>query len=122
MRKKPKLQTETPKRTLGFPRHQSETPRKEVEQSEKEEDSAEAETIRLYVGNLSLNTTEESLREAFEEFGEVVSLKIERDKSGKSKGFAYVEMKADEAEEALTGLNGTELNSKKIEVKKTKPE
>jgi RNA recognition motif-containing protein len=101
---------ETPKQT--------ETPKKEVETPENDEDADETETVRIYVSNLSPETTEDALREAFEEFGEVKSVKLERDASGKSKGFGYVEMAADEAEEAISELNGSELNGKKIQVKK----
>jgi RNA recognition motif-containing protein len=75
---------ETPKQT--------ETPKKQVETPENDEDADETETVRIHVGNLSPETTEDALREAFEEFGEVKSVKLERDTSGKSKGFGYVEM------------------------------
>ena len=103
---------ETPKQT--------ETPKKKVETPENDEDADETETVRIYIGDLSPETTEDALREAFEEFGEVKSVKLERDASGKSKGFGYVEMAADEAEEAISELNGSELNGKKIQVKKGK--
>lgn len=102
--------TETPQQT--------ETPKKNVEPLENDENADEMETVRIYVGNLSPETTEDVLQEAFEEFGEVKSVKIERDADGKSKGFGYVEMVADEAEEAISALNGSELNGKNITVKK----
>ena len=102
--------TETPKQT--------ETPKNDEETSENDEDADEMETIRIYVGNLSPETTEDDLQAAFEEFGDVKSVKLERDAGGNSKGFGYVEMAADEAEEAISELNGSELNGKEITVKK----
>ncbi len=78
----------------------------------------EPETIRIFVGNLSSDTTEDSLRELFEEFGEVKSVGIETDEDGNSKDTAYVEMPVAEAAEAVAKLNGKQLDGKKITVKK----
>ncbi len=78
----------------------------------------EPETIRIFVGNLSSDTTEDSLRELFEEFGEVKSVGIETDEDGNSKDTAYVEMPVAEAGEAVAKLNGKQLDGKKITVKK----
>ena len=76
-------------------------------------EAVEAETIRLFVGNLSLDTTEDALRELFEESGEVKSVGIETDEDGNSKGTAYIEMSAEKAEKAVSTL----INGKKIVVK-----
>jgi len=67
--------------------------------------------MRIYVGNLSRKTTEPELREAFEKFGPVDSLRIVLDKkSGDSRGFAFVEMDASEhALRAITELHGQEV-------------
>jgi len=67
--------------------------------------------MKLYVGNLSKETTEPQLREPFEKYGEITSLNIIMDReSGESKGFAFVEMSSDEhANEAITGMNGKNL-------------
>ena len=64
--------------------------------------------MNIYVGNLSYETTEDDLRQAFESFGEVSSVNIIKDKfSGKSRGFGFVEMASDdEATEAMSKLNG----------------
>ena len=64
---------------------------------------------KLYVGNLSYNTHEEDLREAFSKIGEVVSATLIVDQaSGRSKGFGFVEMASDEdAAKAITAMNGT---------------
>ncbi len=74
--------------------------------------------MKLYVGNLSLETTEPQLRESFEKFGEVTSLNIVMDKeSGKSRGFAFVEMSSDEhAQKAITGLDGEDLAGSLLKV------
>lgn len=73
---------------------------------------------RIYVGNLSFGTEEEGLKEAFQKFGEVgsVSIIVDRD-TGRSKGFAFVEMPDDEnAMEAIKNLNGSVLDGRKIRV------
>ena len=79
--------------------------------------------MNIYVGNLSHELTEEELREAFQEFGEVTSAKIITDRySGVSRGFGFVEManKA-EAEAAITGLNGKELKGRTLTVNEARP-
>ncbi|MFO7368712.1 MAG: RNA-binding protein, partial [Bacteroidales bacterium] len=67
--------------------------------------------MNIYVGNLHFNVSEDELRKAFEEYGEVASVKIISDKySGRSKGFGFVEMLNDnEAKNAIDGLNGAEI-------------
>ncbi len=81
-------------------------------------EEVEPETVRIFVGNLSLDTTEDGLWELFEEFGEVKSVEIETDQYGNSKGTAYIEMPVAEAAEAVAKLNGKQLDGKKITVKK----
>ena len=79
--------------------------------------------MNIYIGNLSYETTEDDLRGAFEAFGEVANVNILTDKySGKPRGFAFVEM-ADkaEAEAAIGGLNGKELNGRAINVSEARP-
>jgi len=73
---------------------------------------------KLYVGNLSYNTNEDSLRNYFASFGNVVSAKIIIDReTGNSKGFGFVEMGSDaEAESAIAGTNGTDLDGRPIRV------
>lgn len=68
--------------------------------------------MKIYVGNLSFNTTEDQLRQAVEGFGEVTSVNIITDKySGRSRGFGFVEMGNKEAGiAAINGLNGQELD------------
>lgn len=78
---------------------------------------------KLYVGNLSYNTQEEDLREAFSKFGEVVSATLIIDQaSGRSKGFGFVEMATDEdAEKAISSLNGTTFMDRSITVNEARP-
>lgn len=73
---------------------------------------------RLYVGNLSYVTTEETLARAFSEFGTVADVNIIIDRqSGRSKGFGFVEMgSVEEAEAAKAALDGSELDGRTINV------
>ncbi len=78
---------------------------------------------KLYVGNLSYNTHEEDLREAFSKIGEVLSATLIVDQSsGRSKGFGFVEMASDEdAEKAISTLNGTTFMDRQITVNEARP-
>jgi len=79
--------------------------------------------MNLYVGNLSYSVTEEDLKEAFSEFGELESVNIIKDKySGQSKGFGFVEMPDNaEADKAIKALNGNDLKGRAIKVNQAKP-
>jgi len=79
--------------------------------------------MNIYIGNLPYNVTEEELREAFSEFGEVSSVNVIMDKySGQSKGFGFVEMENNsEAEEAIKALNESSLKGRNIKVNQAKP-
>jgi RNA recognition motif-containing protein len=74
--------------------------------------------MNIYVGNLHFGVTEDELRKAFEEYGEVASVKIITDKySGRSKGFGFVEMMNDsEAKNAIENLNGAEVKGRAVNV------
>ncbi len=78
---------------------------------------------KLYVGNLSYNTHDEDLREAFSKIGEVTSVTLITDQAtGRSKGFGFVEMATDEdAQKAITTLNGTEFMGRNITVNEARP-
>jgi RNA recognition motif-containing protein len=79
--------------------------------------------MNIYVGNLPYNVVEEDLREIFEEYGEVASVKIISDKlTGRSKGFGFVEMDNDqEAGKAIEELNNAELSGRNIRVNESRP-
>jgi RNA recognition motif-containing protein len=79
--------------------------------------------MNIYVGNLSYEVTEEDLKQAFEDFGQVESIKIITDKySGQSKGFAFVEMPSKaEGQSAIDGLNGKELKGRTLNVNEARP-
>jgi RNA recognition motif-containing protein len=73
---------------------------------------------KLYVGNLSYNTTEDGLRNLFSGFGNVASAKIVFDRdTGNSKGFGFIEMSSDEeASAAIAGVNGREYDGRQLRV------
>lgn len=79
--------------------------------------------MKIYVGNLPFETTDESLSQEFEVFGEVVSSNVVVDRaSGRSRGFGFVEMPAQaEAEAAIAGLNGKEVMGRTLTVNESKP-
>jgi cold-inducible RNA-binding protein len=79
--------------------------------------------MKLYVGNLAYQVTEDQLREAFESFGQVESVAIIKDKySGQSKGFGFVEMPTNaEGQAAIDSLNGKDFSGRAIKVNEAKP-
>lgn len=79
--------------------------------------------MNIYVGNLSYQTTEESLQQAFEAFGQVASVAVIKDKySGESRGFGFVEMPVKaEAIAAINGLNDGELDGRSLKVNEARP-
>ena len=77
----------------------------------------------IFVGNLSYQTTEDDLRNAFQNYGAVerVSIITDRD-TGQPRGFAFVEMNnAEEASSAINALNGTALNGRAMNVNEARP-
>jgi len=80
--------------------------------------------MRIYVGNMSFSTTEDSLREAFEKYGGVDDVTIVTDRdTGRPRGFGFVEMgNNDEAQKAIDGLNGTELDGRTLTVNEARPQ
>ncbi|MBI1852194.1 MAG: RNA-binding protein [Planctomycetes bacterium] len=79
--------------------------------------------LKIYAGNLSFNTTEDTLRQAFAAFGEVTSANVIMDRAtGQSKGFGFVEMpSATEAQAAINGLNGRDLGGRTLSVNEARP-
>ena len=79
--------------------------------------------MNIYVGNLNYRLEEQDLQDVFQEFGEVTSVKIVKDRmSGRAKGFGFVEMANDsEAEAAINALDGREVMGRPLKVNKAKP-
>ncbi len=73
---------------------------------------------KIYVGNMSYDTTEESLRTLFAAYGEVISVNAISDRmTGRSKGFAFVEMENDaEAKAAIAAMNGKDVDGRSLKV------
>jgi RNA recognition motif-containing protein len=79
--------------------------------------------MNIYVGNLSHDVTQDELHQAFAAHGEVTSANIITDKfSGQSRGFGFVEMpKSEEAQAAISALNGTDLKGQTLNVNEARP-
>jgi len=79
--------------------------------------------MNIYVGNLSYETTEAGLREAFEQYGKVESARVITDRyTNRSRGFGFVEMPDDaEAQAAIDGLNQNDLDGRTLTVNKARP-
>ena len=78
---------------------------------------------KLYVGNLSFSLSDQDLEDAFSEFGTVQSVNIIEDRdTGRSRGFGFVEMSsAEEAQNAISQMDGAELDGRNLKVNEAKP-
>lgn len=78
---------------------------------------------KLYVGNVSYDSTDESLKAAFEQFGTVDSATILKDReTGRSRGFGFVEMSNDEeAQAAIEGMDGKDVDGRELRVNEARP-
>ena len=79
--------------------------------------------MNIYVGNLSFDATEEDIRQAFAEFGDVSSVNVITDReTGRPRGFAFVEMPdASQAKEAIEKVNLTEIAGRSVTVNEARP-
>jgi len=79
--------------------------------------------MNIYVGNLPNDATDETIREAFESFGQVTSAKVIKDRyNGQSRGFGFVEMPGQsQAQTAIKSLNGKDLLGKQMSVSEARP-
>ena len=79
--------------------------------------------MKLYVGNLSYETSENGLKDAFGKFGTVVNASVIKDRdSGRSKGFGFVEMEKDEdGNKAIQAMNDAELDGRNLKVNVARP-
>ncbi|MBU1155184.1 MAG: RNA-binding protein [Proteobacteria bacterium] len=77
----------------------------------------------IYVGNLSYDTTDDSLSAAFSQYGSVLSARVITDRmTGRSRGFGFVEMEDNgEAQAAISALNGAQLDGRDLKVNEAKP-
>jgi cold-inducible RNA-binding protein len=75
--------------------------------------------MKLFIGGLSYTTTDDGLRDAFARYGTVESAQVVRGPDGRSRGFGFVEMaNPEDAERAVSGLNGSSLDGRTIRVEK----
>jgi RNA recognition motif-containing protein len=73
--------------------------------------------MSLYVGNLSYSTDETRLKALFAPYGEVLSAKVVTDRdTGRARGFGFVEMEDSDAKQAISALDGTEVDGRKLRV------
>jgi len=78
--------------------------------------------MNLFVGNLPFGASEEALRDLFVPFGEVQQVRIMTDRvTGKSRGFAFVEMAQEDAEKAMASLNGKDFGGRALTVNEARP-
>lgn len=78
--------------------------------------------FKIYVGNLSFDTTKTTLESTFAAYGTVESAEIITDRdTGRSRGFGFVEMNAEDAQKAMDGLNGTDLDGRTLRVNEATP-
>ena len=79
--------------------------------------------MKLYVGGISYNTTEQSMKQEFEKAGTVISTKIIMDRdSGRSKGFGFVEMASeDESKKAIEMFNNKDMDGRMVKVSEARP-
>ena len=80
-------------------------------------------STNIYVGNLAFSTTSNELRDLFAEHGEVSNAQVISDRdTGRSRGFGFVEMPSDdEAQKAISALNGTEVGGRQLNVNVARP-
>lgn len=79
-------------------------------------------TKKMYVGNLPFQSTEDDIQNLFSQFGEVESVNLITDReTGRSRGFAFVEMSVDRANAAMQNLNGTDYEGRSLKVNEARP-
>ena len=77
---------------------------------------------RIFVGNLDYSATEEAIRALFEPHGAVESVHLMTDRdTGRSRGFAFVEMNEADADRAITALNGTNMGGRALNINEARP-
>ncbi len=78
--------------------------------------------MKIFVGNLSFNTSDDDLRDAFAPYGEVASAQVITDRETmRSRGFGFVEMADSDAEQAIRAMNGSDLQGRALNVNEARP-
>ena len=78
--------------------------------------------MRIYIGNVSFDTNQETIEKLFSEYGTVEKTQLMTDfETGESRGFAFLEMADDEAEKAIEALNGYNLEGRSIRLDQARP-
>lgn len=76
----------------------------------------------IYVGNIAWGTTEEELKKAFAQFGEVQACRIITEKAtGRSRGYGFIEANEEDADKMIENMNGVELDGRRLVVNEAKP-
>jgi len=98
-------------------------PKDEVADSKKKYKNKRKKKIaaKIYIGNLNFDTTEEALTSAFEEYGAVENCYMPIDYDGNPRGFAFIQMSDEDCEKAIEGLNGSELDGRRLNVNMSLP-
>lgn len=79
-------------------------------------------TKKMYVGNLPFQSTEDDIQNLFKQYGKVESVNLITDReTGRSRGFAFVEMSDDAAKEAMDNLDGTEFEGRNLKINEARP-
>ena len=79
-------------------------------------------TKKMYVGNLAFQSTEDDIHNLFNQFGEVKSVNLITDReTGRSRGFAFVEMSDEDAQAAMQGLDGTNFEGRNLKINEARP-
>ena len=77
---------------------------------------------RIYTGNLPFSSTEDEVRDLFEQYGNVLSVNLVNDReTGRPRGFGFVEMEDEEAEAAIAGLDGVNFGGRNLKVNEARP-
>lgn len=94
---------------------QAEQPQEQPKEGQAEQ--PKAETFQIWIGNISFDTTEDSLKAKFSEFGNVLSVRIPKKESGRSKGFGFIEYATeDEAKKSIDEMNRKDFEGRTISV------
>ncbi len=79
-------------------------------------------TKKMYVGNLAFQSTEDDIQNLFTQYGEVKSINLITDReTGRSRGFAFIEMDDEAAKSAMQSLDGTDLDGRNLKVNEARP-